>query len=74
MHPIAVTAEARVASIDGDAPRVFNINITNGDGAVSNYQRIGGSACEHLEDALELAGVGGRIEVKLAAIREGVAS
>lgn len=43
--------------------RRFHVSVQRPDGSADNYQREGGNTCDHTQEAIELAGLGGIVRV-----------
>lgn len=52
-----------LATLEGP-PRHFAVVVRRPGMAVETYRRIGGSSCQHLIEAMDLAGINGRICVR----------
>lgn len=45
------------------APRQFHISATGPDGTTSTWAALGGASCDHLNAAMDVAGLGGVVRV-----------
>lgn len=53
----------RFKALRATAPQRFQVSVVHADGTAENWQRSGGTACDHAQEAAELAGLGGVVRV-----------